>query len=197
MLKISNSEFIGEFKISSGCIRITDPIFDKKTSYSHVIDDVKNGEWESFIKPDDTGQSVSELLAFNKNIPYKILKHGKWLEQSSEIIGQSGLCGLFDEDLYPTINTGDIKDKSSFYSHCFEATESAYAAIIPFGSVSRTLDGGPFSCFTLENDGGDIVGIKIIIKEELIDDYINDEDDYDRYHNDDNSYYYSDYDDEY
>lgn len=174
MLKINDAEFIGLFKVKSGNLRITDPCYDKGTWCSGVLDDCKIGTWETFYKLDDTGNKVSELLAFYSDISSRTLKSEKWLEQSIDVGVDSGQCGIFDDELYP--NPGD---KKSFYSKCCDFTSSDYAGVVEnFGVVSSSGDGdGSYTCYTLEDKDG-VVGIKIIFLEKSEDDdYFNDDED--------------------
>lgn len=173
MIKITDAEFVGQFKVKSHKLRISDPCYDKKTWCAGVIDEVKNGTWESYVKVNDDNR-VSELMAFHKDITKSTLKNDNWIEQDIDVGVDSGQCGIFDEDSYPEGKTGEYNDVNSFYGKCCKITSSDYGSI-DFGVISSSGYGdGSYVSYILE-EKDEVVGVKIIfIEDEMIDDEMHD-----------------------
>lgn len=192
MLKISDAEYVGQFKVKSGSLRVSDPSYDKDTWCAGVIEEVKNGNWESYIKLDETSSRVSELISLYSDISNTTRKKDNWIEQSFEIGVDSGQCGIFDDEYYPNGKTGEFSDINSFYGKCCNMTTSELSGVLDFGVVSGSGFGdGSYTCYTIEDKNG-VVGVKIIFIE---DNEIPDEDydDFKEYDDGDNNIdYYSD-----
>lgn len=189
---MGTAEYIGQFKVKSGSLRVSDPCYDKDTWCAGVIEDVKNGNWESYIKLDETSSRVSELLTFYSDISNATVKKDNWIEQPIEVGVDSGQCGIFDDDYYPNGKTGEYGDMDSFYGKCCDITTSDFSGVLEFGTVSSSGFGdGSYVCYALEDKNG-VVGVKIVFIEE---DEITDEDydDFKEYDDDiDDIDYYND-----
>lgn len=179
MIKITDLEFVGQFNVKSGKLRISDPCYDKKTWCSGIIEDVKNGVWEAYVKLEENENRVSELLVIHKNITKTALKNSNWIEQDIDVGVDSGQCGFFDEDFYPEEKT---EDDDSFYGKICDITLSRYYGTIDFGAVSSSGYGdGSYLCYTIDNKDG-VIGAKVVfIEESEIDE---DDDDFEDYDND-------------
>ena len=188
---MSDAEYVGQFKVKSGSLRVSDPSYDKDTWCAGVIEDVKNGNWESYIKLDETSSRVSELISLYSDVSSVTRKKDNWIEQSIEVGVDSGQCGIFDDDYYPNVKTGEFGDTETFYGKCCDMTTSEFSGVLDFGTVSSSGFGdGSYVCYTLEDKNG-VVGVKIVFIEE---DEITDED-YDSFKeyddSDDNNVNYS------
>jgi hypothetical protein len=184
MIKSIDADYVGQFPILSGKVRVTDPCYERDTWCAGVIEDVKKGAWEAYIRTERKYSRVIELMAFHKDIDNNTFKKSSWITQDADIGVDSGQCGIFDDKYYPE-KTGEYDDENSFYYKCCLATENE-AGVVDYGVVSRSGFGdGSYVCYTLENKER-VVGIKIIFIEENDDE----EDDMD------NDYYIGDYNDE-
>ena len=168
MIKINDAEYVGQFNVQSGNLRVTDPCYKKDTWCAGVISDVKNGIWEAHIKMEDR---VAELITYHKDISASTLRKSKWMEQGIDVGVDSGQCGIFDDNLYPEGETGEYGDNVSFYDKCCKmTTESHDAGVLDFGVVSRSGYGdGSYVCYTLEDVNG-VVGVKIVFIDENYED---------------------------
>jgi hypothetical protein len=195
MLKIANVEYLGQFKVNSGLLRVSDPCYDKSIWCTGTIADVKNGTWEAYMKLDPSGNRVSELLTFHKDTTAKLIRNDRWDEQNIDIGVESGQCGIFDNSSYPDGDVGVADESDSFYGKCRQATESDFGGVIDFGTISNSGYGnGSYLCYTMEDrDGITAVKIVFIEKEDEDDDEV-EELNYD--FDDDNKDYYN-YDDDY
>lgn len=189
MIKITDLEFIGQFIVETGKLRVSDPCYDKKTWCSGVIEDVKNGLWEAYVKLEENENRISELLIFHKNITKTILKNSIWLEQDIDVGVDSGICGFFDENYYPENEKVDSSDVNSFYGKICDIVKNKYYGVIEKGAVSSSGYGdGSYTCHTIEDKEG-IIGAKIVFIEDNEENGDNEIIDYDNNHD----YYFDDY----
>jgi hypothetical protein len=192
MLKVNNSEYLGQFKISSGKLRVSDPCYDRNAWLTGVLDDIKNGTWEAFIKLDITGTRVAELIAFHKDIPSKFIKNDRWDEQDLEIGVDSGQCGIFDDNHYPD-EKGNANQTNSFYGTCCQLVKNDFGGVLDFGAVSSSgLGDGTYLCYTMEDHNG-IIAVKVAFIEPEDEDGV-EELEYD-FEDDDRGYYKNEDDD--
>lgn len=186
MLKVNSSEYLGQFKVKSNTLRVSDPVHDKNAWLSGVIEDVKNGTWEAFMKLDITGSKVSELIVFHKDTPSKFIKNDRWDEQDIEIGVDSGQCGIFDDDKYPN-EKGNVNITDSFFGQCAQMTNADFGGILDFGAVSCSgIGNGSYYCYTMEDHEG-ITAVKIVFMEPEDEDDLEELDHYDFW--DDRDYY--------
>lgn len=192
MLKVTNSEYLGQFKVNSGKLRVSDPCYDRNAWLAGVLEDVKNGTWEAFIRLDITGSRVTELMAFNKDIPSRLIRNDKWDEQDLEIGVDSGQCGIFDDASYPD-EKGDANQTSSFYGKCCQLTKVDFGGVFDFGVISSSgLGEGSYLCYTMEEREG-IAALKVVFIEEQDED-VAEELEYD-FEDEDRGYYKNEDDD--
>jgi hypothetical protein len=94
-----------------------------------------------------------------------------WTKQSRVISVDTGKAGIYDAQFYPMgDDTGDYRDKRSFYGFCCSLMEKDIVGILAT-SESTTLGVGVISCsgwgnglyplYIAKNVAGEIVGIKI------------------------------------
>jgi hypothetical protein len=174
MLKIANVEYLGQFKVSSGLLRVSDPCHNKSAWGTGTIEDVKNGIWEAYMKLDPSGNRVSELLTFHEGTTTKLIKNDRWNEQNIDVGVDSGQCGIFDDYYYPNEYVGVADENDSFYGKCRQATDSDFGGILDFGTISNSGYGiGSYLCYTMEDiDGITAVKIVFIEKEDEDDDEV-------------------------
>jgi hypothetical protein len=183
MIKNKEIEYIGQFDVKSGVLRVSDPCYSKDTWCAGVIEDVKNGVWDAYIKKIDN--RVGELIIYYSKSTQNDIKNANWIEQSIDVGVDSGQCGIFDNSLYPDNKTGEYGDEDTFYGKCCELTNPC--GTLDFGVVSSSGYGdGSYTCYTIENEKG-VFGVKIIFLEDY-DDY--DDDIFDDDDNDDDDHEY-------
>lgn len=193
MLKVTNSEYLGQFKVNSGKLRVSDPSYERNAWLSGVLEDVKNGTWEAFMKLDITGSKVAELIVFHKDTPSKFIRNDRWDEQDLEIGVDSGQCGIFDDANYPD-EKGNSNQIESFFGKCCQMTKADFGGILDFGAVSSSgLGDGSYLCYTMEDHIG-IIAVKVVFIEPVDEDDIEEleynfeDDDRGYYRNEDDDY---------
>ena len=169
---------LGEFEITSGVMRVTDPCYDKETWCSGTVD-AKNGTWEAFIETSNEGgwgNRVSSLTVLHMNSG-RSYSASDWDMTSIDVGVDSGQAGFFDNALYPDgERTGEFGDLDTFYGKVCDLTceTKESAGVIPFGAVSSSGYGdGGYKCYVRRMNGL-VVAAKIV----FISDDEEDEDDY-------------------
>jgi len=169
MIKTIDADYVGQFPILSGMMRVTDPCYRRDSWCTDIVDNVKKGAWDAYIKTDPDSHRVSELMAFHKDVDGKTVKNASWTSREQIIGVDSGQCGFFDDKYYPE-NTGDYEDENSFYYKCCSATERD-CGLVNYGVVSRSGYGdGSYGCFILEDKDENVIGVKVVFIEECEDD---------------------------
>lgn len=181
---MSNLEHIGTFSLGTK-VMVSDPCYKLNTWCQGVLENVKSGIWDAYLKMIDTGMwgvRVAELIAVNSEHSRKhpIIIDG---HQEFEVGVDSGCAGIFDYEYYCKCHTDedvneDWYEKQIIYQF-FPGDESTWQKSVfteSNGVVSNSGYGdGGYDCYVARNDEGEIVGIRIvyIIEEEEI----NEEDD--------------------
>lgn len=169
---VTKTSELGNFLVTCGAVRVTDPGQPKKSKRAVTIDNLLDGTWraQTLYGHDgdpDWGERVVELRVFHhefchKEYTWKLLKIGVDVDS-----GQVGIFNLID---YPDKQTRAEKNKEgSFYSRCGKQTmRITLGGIIREGVVSLTsYEGGVYDCFTAIKEGK-VIGIKIVcIPEEI------------------------------
>lgn len=177
---------IGDFKIESGRVYVSDPCYKTGTWCQALVDGVKNGNWEAHIDNRDEGRPG--LLRVNHE-SYPDITHLECSIIPNEIGVDSGQAGVFDaahyrqdssipEDFQPLDPGGmfdDFTDEEGgrFYGACCDRTLGPTGegrrddnfhggGTIPFGAVSSSGYGdGGYEAKAYKNDDGEIVAIEI------------------------------------
>lgn len=178
---------VGDFRIESGRVYVSDPCYEKGTWCQALVDGVKNGTWEAHIDNRDEGRP-GLLRVFHEN--FSDLNSLECSIIPNEIGVDSGQAGVFDaahyredasipEDFQPLCTDGglfhnfDDEEGGRFYGACCDRTlgptgEGARdenfhgGGTIPFGAVSSSGYGdGGYEAKAYKNDDGDIVAIEI------------------------------------
>jgi len=171
----NNLKTLGEFEMSSACMRVSDPCYDKDVWCTGLLDNCVTGTWEGAVLTVDEGfgERVSVLVARHKETGpdfssvHNLLKGRRgsgWVEQKFQIGVDSGQAGLFDDAHYQdeTVFEGLPAPEKSFgslwYSHCCEITLSEpKAGVLPFGAVSSSGYGdGCYVCYTHDGKSGEV-----------------------------------------
>lgn len=162
---------LGEFEVTSGRLRVTDPCYNKDTWCAGVLD-VLNGTWGAFVETSDEGGwgvRVASINIFNKEYEHKA---HSWSLTNIDVGVDSGQAGFFDDAKYPE----DPHQDDAFYDSVCDLTLGPNSGgVLPFGAVSSSGYGdGGYSCY-VSYVNGEIVAAKIVFigdeSEEEEDDY--------------------------
>lgn len=166
---------LGQFEVTSGKLRVTDPCYDRSIWCSGYVD-AENGTWEAFVYMSDQGAwgnrvSALEVRRVGENeAPDRLV--------SFEVGVDSGQAGFFDDAFYPEgDDNGEYGNTDTFYGKVCEITLSdKRAGVLPFGAVSSSGYGdGGYDCFVLEKNGKVVAARIVFISEEGDEDYFEDD----------------------
>jgi hypothetical protein len=176
---MNDLEHIGTFSLGTK-VMVSDPCYKLNTWCQGVLENVKSGIWDAYIKMIDTGMwgvRVAELIAVNsehcKEHPVIMYE-----QQEFEVGVDSGTAGIFDYDYYAKYHTEDETDERWYSTRIFDQffpthdssgwENSIFTDSEGVASSSGYGDGG-YDCYVARNyEDKKIIGIKIvyIIKEE-------------------------------
>lgn len=176
---------VGDFKIESGRVYISDPCYEKGTWCQGLIDGVKNGTWNAFIDNRDEGRPGLIRVVHNSVQNQNDLE---WASIAADIGVDSGQAGIFDAQHYrsdasipadfQSLRKGGLKrygdeEGELFYAACCDRTlgptgEGMRVAgyygggTIPFGAVASSGYGdGSYVAEVAKNEDGEIIAIQI------------------------------------
>lgn len=175
-------EYIGRFSLGNK-VMVSDPCYGTNTWCQGVLENVRKGFWDAYIKASDEGNwgnRVAELVAINLdyNDEYEGLKSEDINElQEFEVGVDSGTAGIFDHEYYCKCHTDKGADEE-WYDHKIinqffpthnqsDWQNSVFTEFNGVVSSSGYGDGG-YDCYVTRNTEGEIIGIKIV--------YISDDD---------------------
>ena len=175
---MNNLEYIGTFSLGTK-VMVSDPCYHIGTWCQGVLENVKSGVWEAYLKMIDTGMwgvRVAELITISSE---HCEKHLTIMDEHQEFeVGvDSGCAGIFDYEYYYKTHA-DEKVKEDWYDkqimrQFFPGDESTWQKSVfteSNGVVSNSGYGdGGYDCYVARNAEGEIVGIRIV--------YISEEDD--------------------
>jgi hypothetical protein len=156
-------EKIGKFTIQSGEVLVTDPCYERPHTPENILQNVRNGVWHAFIERLDHiwGLPISELIVRHCATPdsIKIDDLARF-----DVPVDSGQAGFFDDQFYPTGDTGDYGDPNSFYGRVCNLTMSPKrAGVVAFGAVSSSGYGDScYDCYIAKDEDGVIIAAKIV-----------------------------------
>lgn len=177
-------EKIGEFEVTSGALRVSDPCYDTSTWCSGQVGCARNGKWSAFVQRgelEDWGPRVAELAAFSGRFSPK--SRLKWVPVKFEVGVDSGQAGIFDLARYrkdKSVTEADFPEKNEhnawvferiarepFYSACCAHTSGiASAGTLTFGAVASSgIGDGVYVAYVARNDKGEAVAVKIVFLE--------------------------------
>lgn len=169
---MNDLEYIGTFNLGTK-VMVSDPCYKLDTWCQGVLENVKSGIWEAYLKMVDTemwGVRVAELITISSEHCEQYLtimdEH-----QEFEVGVDSGCAGIFDYEYYCKCNE-DWYEKQ-IIQQFFPGDESTWQKSVfteSNGVVSNSGYGdGGYDCYVARNTEGEIVGIRIV--------YISEEDD--------------------
>lgn len=173
-------EYIGRFSLGNK-VMVSDPCYGTNTWCQGVLENVRAGFWDAYIKKTDEGNwgiRVAELVAINLdyNDPdsdeYDKISADNIIElQEFEVGVDSGTAGIFDYDYYCKHHTEkDADDRwydKQIINQFFPTVDASgweKSVFTEFNGVASTSgygDGG-YDCYVARNNEGEIIGIKIV-----------------------------------
>lgn len=168
---MNDLEYIGTFNLGTK-VMVSDPCYKLDTWCQGVLENVKSGIWEAYLKMVDTGMwgvRVAELITISSE---HCEKHLTIMDEHQEFeIGvDSGLAGIFDYEYYYKSHA-DEKVKEDWYDkqimrQFFPGDESTWQNSVfteSNGVVSNAGYGdGGYDCYVARNAEGEIIGIRIV-----------------------------------
>lgn len=175
---MNNLEYIGTVSLGTK-VMVSDPCYKLNTWCQGVLENVKSGIWEAYLKMIDTeiwGIRVAELITISSEHCEDYLaimdEH-----QEFEVGVDSGCAGIFDYEYYCKCHTDEDNNEDWYEKQImqqfFPGDESTWQKSVfteSNGVVSNAGYGdGGYDCYVARNNEGEIIGIRIV--------YISEEDD--------------------
>lgn len=180
---MNNLEYIGTFSLGTK-VMVSDPCYKLGTWCQGVLENVKSGVWEAYLKMIDTGMwgvRVAELITISSE---HCEKHLTIMDEHQEFeVGvDSGCAGVFDYEYYCKSHTDeDVNEdwyEKQIIQQFFPGDQSTWQKSVfteSNGVVSNSGYGdGGYDCYVARNTEGEIVGIRIVY---IIEEEINEEED--------------------
>ena len=174
---------IGSFEVTSGKLRVTDPCYDRDTRCAGTIENALKGWWNaSVVKTDGSdgwGRRCATLIVQHKSY-YFLPESYKWVKTGIDVGVDSGQAGVFEDSLYPHGETGEYGDTTTFYGRaCNQSIDKdgcGTAGVIAEGAVSSSGYGdGSYDCYTITEQDGTVIAVKIEFLCEYEDDFEDEE----------------------
>jgi hypothetical protein len=169
-------EYIGRFSLGNK-VMVSDPCYGTDTWCQGVLENVRKGFWDAYIKVTDEGnwgERVAELVAIN--LDYNDEYDGLTSEDINELqefeVGvDSGCAGIFDYEYYCKYHDNKHADEDWYTKEICDQffptfdysgwEKSIFTEFEGVASNSGYGDGG-YDCYVARNEEGEIVGIKIV-----------------------------------
>ncbi|MCX8074164.1 MAG: DUF4241 domain-containing protein [Clostridia bacterium] len=160
---MKNLNYVGDFKIESGQIIVTDPCYRPYMWCNQIIDAV-NGTYEAYVG-DDCSELVVILKSSNCDKEYE-------KKEIENLAVDSGKMGVFDFDYFFNASIADQENnekRNSFLKYCRETIYKSVsenkerAGVIEYGAVSDSGYGdGIYKGIVYKNKDGLVERIEII-----------------------------------
>lgn len=169
-------ELIGRFSLGNK-VMVSDPCYGTDTWCQGVLENVREGFWDAYIKITDEGnwgERVAELVAINLdyNDEYAGLTSKDINElQEFEVGVDSGTAGIFDYDYYCKYHTDKGADEDWYEDQIIQQffpgvddSDNEKSVFTEFNGVASSsgYGDGCYDCYVARNEESEIVGIKII-----------------------------------
>ena len=158
------NKFLGNFEVSSGALRVTDPCYDMDARGAGTLENVVNGIWDAHIDEDVNRSFVLYIcLSSNSNSTLNIDELANF-----DVDVDSGQAGFYDLEYFKNNHGGEYDDLNSFYGQCCSVTYSPddkeqIAGVHSFGVTSSSGFGdGSYRCFVERNENEQIIAAKIV-----------------------------------
>lgn len=163
---------LGNFKVTSGTVIVSDPCYACPTWCQGVLMNVKKGSWDAFVKIKEKEKCCGEIIAIHSDVSKDDIGDLDW-ELAPFVVGvDSGQAGIFDASVYQ--NDATVPEKPKFkakilardwYCMCCDTTlYTRYkAGVVPGGVVSQSGYGdGIYDAYLSKNKLGKIIAVKIV-----------------------------------
>lgn len=182
---MNDLEYIGTFNLGTK-VMVSDPCYKLDTWCQCVLENVKSGIWEAYLKMVDTGMwgvRVAELVTISSE---HCEKHLTIMDEHQEFeVGvDSGCAGVFDYEYYCKCHTKENINEDWYEKQIIQQffpgdvstwQRSVFTESNGVVSNSGYGDGG-YDCYVARNTEGEIVGIRIVY---IIEEEVNEEEDND------------------
>jgi len=177
---------IGTWHCQSGNIRITDPCYDRNSSYNLLIDNIITGIWNAkityelydfFFTNDKYTEKISSLLTWHYD--YDVFSSKDWQKYSYGIITNTAQVGVFDDMYYPINDTGTYYKNTFYRKCCNNATSKNKFGLVAYNNkyfgVNTAIEfgNGIFPIYIHKNKQNKINGIMINFTKPIVENLIN------------------------
>ena len=168
------SNSLGEFAVTSGVLRVSDPCYERETWCSGTIEPAIKGYWTAqavFFDEGSWGNRVGYLIVQHKDYNFDQTNPG-WSLENIDVGVDSGQAGVFDDRYYKDDDvvqhitrkhSESICEDDPWYSICCDRTLcEEKAGVIPHGAVSSSGYGdGSYRCLTQKDEDDNIIAVMI------------------------------------
>lgn len=166
---------VGQFKIFSGEVMVSDPCYEVGVWCQTIINNVKNGNWFGCVRKSDEGSwgiRNASLIIHHENSPLSDINN--WKKEDAQIGVDSGQAGIYDIESFRNdrminkvknkIGLAIEKDGDKFYAlNCDLTNEEIHAGTLENGVVSSSGFGdGGYELYTSKDKDGEIVAMEIV-----------------------------------
>ena len=169
---VSNS--LGEFEVTSGVLRVSDPCYERDTWCAGTIEPAIEGYWTAqavIFNEGSWGNRVGYLIVQHKDYNFDLTDSG-WSLENIDVGVDSGQAGVFDDRYYrdddvvkhiTRKHSESICEDDPWYSICCDRTLcDEQAGVIPHGAVSSSGYGdGSYRCLTQKDENDNIIAVMI------------------------------------
>lgn len=172
---------LGHFRVTSGCLVISDPCYTKDVWCRGELNKVVNGHWIGKVAYEKCSGRVSAILAVHENLAAIDPDNLVWQKVEFEVGVDSGQAGIFEEATYRKAEFAEqipnpLCPDEPWYSMCCAKTLGPeQAGVVNGGVVSSSGYGdGIYDGFYAIDQAGMVVAVKI----EFLPEYEEEEDSY-------------------
>lgn len=163
---------IGEFRIESGKVLITDPCYYHEEHSGQDGVSAKKGSWKAYVlevNDEDWGNRITLLYAHHENFRNAKLGQAGWLQLEYGTGVDSGQAGFFDLQYFNDAEQitapldNPLTGKNLWYDYCCHQTLDTEigAGVIPFGVVSSSGLGDGFYPAFGQKDGDELIALAL------------------------------------
>ncbi len=165
---------LGDFKITSGRMLVTDPCYKLGTWCQGILESVRNGTWHAYVERKFLPQwdlRNWKIRVVHSQFPTSV----PHIKMEIDVGVDSGKAGFFDWASYPEGDTDNNKAFDGFYEDICKLTLGDYgrnpddfpqAGVCKFGAVSSSgLGDGSYVCYTAV-EHNEIVAAEIVFLDE-------------------------------
>lgn len=170
-----NAQYFGEFVVTSGKIRYTDPCYMEDTQPENAHEAV-NGRWRAYMQREGREGRVAAIHVYSDEYD---TKNVTW-RRGNEVWVDSGQAGFYDAQEKPYDGSDKDEDnwaesQNNYWKICNLTCEDDGAGCMPWGAFAQSGygDGSYESSIAYNSDGKMVAGTIVFIEPDY-----EDEDDY-------------------